>query len=143
VENPRDDEPGLELLQAIEMDNSPRVETALLRQLLYHADSTDTPNYAGPLADLSACKHRLQAMRCEYISARVRAEELEIELKQARYTIGRLEKHTRFLQSTLDQMLASRAWKVVEKCNRLRRTVSGLFGRGRGLLGHEGATHVQ
>jgi hypothetical protein len=143
VEKPCDDGPGLELLQAIETDSSPRVETALLRQLLHHADPTGMPNHAGPLADLSACKHRLQAMRCEYISARVRTEELEIELKEARYTIGRLEKHTQFLQSTLDQMRASRAWKVVEKCNRLRRTVSGLFGRGRSLPGCEGATHVQ
>ena len=142
VENRPDDESGLELLQAIEMDSCPQAELALLRQLLHRADPTDLRNYPGPLADLSACKHRLQAMRCEYISARVRAEELEVELKKSRYEVGRLEKHTQFLQSTLDQMQASRAWRLVEKCSRLRQTVSRLFQRGRTLLGYKGATHV-
>ncbi|HEY7426605.1 MAG TPA: hypothetical protein VH682_20385 [Gemmataceae bacterium] len=142
MEKPQDDEPGLELLQVIETDGCPQAELALLRDLLHSADPTELRNYPDPLADLGACKHRLQAMRCEYISARVRAEELEEELKKSRYDVGRLEKHTQFLQSTLDQMRASRAWRLVEKCNRLRRTVSRLFQRGRTLLGHKGATHV-
>jgi hypothetical protein len=142
VEKWQDEDPGLELLQAIETDSCPQAELALLRQLLHRADPIDLGNYPDPLADLSACKHRLQAMRGEYINARVRVEELEVELKKSRYEVGRLEKHTQFLQSTLDQMQASRAWRLVEKCSRLRRTVSRLFQRSRTLLGYKGATHV-
>lgn len=148
-EKREDDEPGLELLQAIETDSSPRVERVLLRELLQRSpgllpnlvDPTEVHNYQSELAGVSAYKHRLQAIRCEYINARIRAEDLETQLKQSRYELHCLQKHIEFLDAIIHQMRASRGWKLVEKCSQLRQTVSRLVGR---LLGSKArATHVQ
>jgi hypothetical protein len=134
------DEPALASLQAIETGSSPQVESALLRELLQRSpgllaslvDPTAVHNYRGALAGISAYKHRLQAIRGEYIQARIRAEELEIQLKESRYEIGCLQKHIEYLDGILGQMRASRGWQMVEKCSQLRRSISRLVGR---LLG--------
>ncbi|HEY7309629.1 MAG TPA: hypothetical protein VH643_09760 [Gemmataceae bacterium] len=134
------DEQELERLQMIETGSSPQIESALLRELLHRSpgllpnllDPTEVHNYSSALAGISSYKHRLQAIRGEYIHARIRAEDLEVQLKQSRYEIERLQKHIEYLDAIIEQMRASRGWKLVEKCSRLRQTVSSLVGR---LLG--------
>jgi hypothetical protein len=134
------DEPALASLQAIETGSSPQVESALLRELLQRSpamlpslvDPTEVHNYQSALAGISAYKHRLQAIRCEYMRARIRAEDLEIQLKESHYEIGCLQKHIEYLDGIIGKMRASRGWQLVEKCSRLRQSVSRLVGR---LLG--------
>lgn len=122
----------LEQLQAIETGSGPKVERDLLVELLARspglerglADPSEVHNYHNPLAGVNAYKHRLHALRCEYVNVRLRIYDLETQLDQSRYRVEVLEKHIRFLDATLEQMCASRAWKLVERCSRWRRSVS-------------------
>jgi hypothetical protein len=122
-------EPCREPLQVIETGCGPRVETALLRDLLARspglgqalADPTEAPNDHHPLAGINAYKHRLHALRCEYANVRLRVYDLETQLDQSCYRIEVLEKHIRFLDATLEKMRSSRGWKLVEKISRWRR----------------------
>jgi len=131
-------EPFLEQLQVIETGCGPKVEAALVVDLLSRnlgvgetlADPSEVHNYHSPLASVNAYKHRLHALRCEYVNARLRIYDLETQLDQSRYRVEVLEKHVKFLDATLEQMRTSRGWKLVEKCSRWRRLVSGwLAGR--------------
>jgi hypothetical protein len=131
-------EPCLEQLQVIETGCGPKVETALLVELLARspglgptlADPFEAHNYHNPLAGVNAYKHRLHALRCEFVNVRLRLHELETQLNQSCYHREVLEKHVQFLDATLEQMRASRAWKLVEKISRWRRIVSQWLGRG-------------
>lgn len=133
-------DPILERLHVIETGSGPRVETTLLTDLLKRhlgldqvlTDPLEVQLYHNPLASINAYKHRLHALRCEYVNARMRIYDLETQLDQSRYRVEVLEKHVRFLDGTLEQMRASRGWQLVEKCSRWRRIVSGwLTGRSR------------
>lgn len=109
-------EPCLEQLHLIEIGSGPRIETTLLRERLARspglgqelADPTEIQNYSHPLAGVNAYKHRLHALRCENIYLRVRLQELETQLEQIR---------------------ASRGWKLLEKYRRWRRTVGSWLGK--------------
>lgn len=119
-----------EQLQVIETGCGPKVETALLMDLLARspglgqalADPTEAHNDHHPLASVNAYKHRLHALRCEYANVRLRVYDLETQLDQSCYRIEVLEKHIRFLDMTLEQIRASRGWKLVEKFSRWRRS---------------------
>ncbi len=123
-------------LHVIETASGPKVERDLLVDLLERspgleqalADPSEIHSYHNPLAGTNAYKHRLHALRCEYVNVRLRIYDLETQLDQSRYRVEVLEKHVRFLNATLEQMRASRAWKLVEKCNRWRRNVSQWLG---------------
>ncbi|GEM_PF-3781510 len=91
----------LEQLHLIEAGSLPRGETALLRDLL-----TRSPAVGNGLAGVNAYKHRLHALRCENINLRRRLYDLETQL---------------------NQMRATRGWKLLEKYRRWRQTVSGWF----------------
>ena len=122
----------LEQLQAIETGWTPKVETALLRDLLKQAlgrpqslaDPTEAQNDRAFLASLNTYKHRLHALRCEYADARLHGLELEDQLGEARLRILRLEARIKHLDATLEQIHASRVWKVRERCARCWRAVS-------------------
>ncbi len=133
-------DPRLERLHVIETESGPTVETALLTDLLARhlgldqvlSDPVEVQLYHNPLASVNAYKHRLHALRCEYVNARMRIYELETQLDQSRYRVKELEKHVRFLDDTLGQMRESRGWRLVQKCSRWRRIVSEWFtGRSR------------
>jgi hypothetical protein len=136
VKEDESDDPCPEQLRVIETGCGPKVETALLVDLLSRhlemeqclADPVEVHNYHNPLASVNAYKHRLNALRCEYVSARLRIYELETQLDQSQYRVEVLEKQVRFLDATIEQMQASRGWKLVEKCSRWRRIVSGWLG---------------
>lgn len=121
--------PRREQLQAIETGCAPKVESALLMDLLTQspgldhglADAAPVPN---SLAGVHAYKHRLHALRCEYADARLRALEMEEQLAEARLQILRLEARVQHLDGTLGQIYASRWWKVKERCARWWRMVS-------------------
>jgi hypothetical protein len=130
-------EPCLEQLELIETGSGPRIEAELLKELLAGspglelslADPLETHHYHNPSAAVNAYKHRLHGLRCEYVNARVRIYDLETRLDQSQYHREVLEKKVRFLENTLEQMRASRGWKLVEQCNRWRRNVSGWLQR--------------
>jgi hypothetical protein len=145
VEREEDSELGREPLQAIETGWGPKVESALLMELLKgslglpssFAELNEVHVDPSPLADLNAYKHRLQALRSEYAGARLRGLELEEQLAEARLRILDLD-------TTLAQIYASRFWKFRERlhasllwkikngCARCWQTVSRwLLGRGR------------
>ncbi len=94
-------ESGLEPLHLIEAGTLPRVETAMLKDLLARG-SVQRPSRA----EVNAYKHRLHALRCENFSLRIRIHELE---------------------TRINQMCATRGWKLLEKFRWWRRTVSGWF----------------
>lgn len=132
AERREDNKAELEVLQAIETGSSPQVDRTLLRELLHRSpgllpnllDPTEVHNYQSALAGISAYKHRVQAIRCEYLHVRIQNEELEKQLMQSRGEIERLQRHVEYLDAIIHQMQASRGWKLVEKCSRLRQTVS-------------------
>jgi hypothetical protein len=105
-------EPCLEQLHAIETGSGPKVEMALLLELLKESpgleqslvDPTEVHNYHNPLASINAYKQRLHAIRCEYVDLRMR---LEAELGQVR---------------------ASRMWRVANEFNRWRQILRQYFG---------------
>ncbi|MGH7169414.1 MAG: hypothetical protein ACRELG_03950 [Gemmataceae bacterium] len=123
----------LEQLQVIETGCGPRVEAALLMELLSRSpslekslvDPAEVHSYHNPLAAVNAYKHRLHALRCEFVNVRLLLHERETQLNQSRYRNEVLEKHVQFLDATLEEMRASRAWKWVEKCSRWRRIAAG------------------
>jgi len=104
----------LEQIHLIETGSGPRIETALLRELLARSpelekgltDPAEVQNYHHPLASVNAYKHRLHALRCENINLRLRVHDLETQL---------------------NWMRATRGWQLLEKYRRWRRTVSGWF----------------
>jgi len=132
---PPDDsgEAVLEQLQIIEMGCGPKVESALLVDLLSRSpgleeslvDPAEVHSYANPLAGVNAYKHRLHALRCEFVNVRLLLHELETQLEQSRYRNEVLEKHVHFVDATIEEMRASRAWKWAEKCSRWRRIAAG------------------
>lgn len=104
--------PGEEAIHLLETGSGPRIETALLREMLARdphlakclADPTETPNHPHPLAGVNAYKHRLHALRCENVNLRLRVHDLETQLSRMR---------------------ATRGWQLLEKYRRWRRTVFG------------------
>lgn len=92
-------ETGPEQLHLIEAGRMPRVESAMLRVVLAQG-SQQKPN----LADVNAYKHRMHALRCENFTLRLRIRELETQI---------------------NQMCATRGWKLLEKFRWWRRTVLG------------------
>lgn len=122
----------LEQLQVLATGSGPKVETALLLDLLSQSpgmdkglvDPAELHGYPNPLAAINAYKHRLHALRCEFVNVRLSLHELETQLTQSRYRNEVLEKHVRFLDATLEEMRSSRAWKWVQKCSRWRRIVT-------------------
>jgi hypothetical protein len=98
------DESALEQLHAIETGSGPKVEMALLLELLKESpgleqslvDPTEVHNYHNPHASINAYKQRLHAIRCEYVDLRLR---LETELNQVR---------------------GSRMWRLANEWNRWR-----------------------
>jgi hypothetical protein len=123
----------LEQLQVIETGCGPEVESAALRDLLTRsaglrdslADPIEAHTYPNPFAGANAYKHRLHALRCEYVQTRVRALELEEQLAHARLLIASLESRV----TLLEQMKSSFVGKVIVRgfrywwavCQRLRR----------------------
>ena len=118
----------LEQLQAIETGWGPESESALLRDLLAQsleiADPLEVPSYPNPLAGFNAYKHRLHALRCDYVNARLRVLDVEDQLTQSRLRGQQLENHVKFLEATLEQMRATLTWRVRERCRHWYRTVS-------------------
>jgi|SRR5579875_431217 len=94
-------EPCLEQLYLIETERGPRSETALLKEVLRRC-----PEWEPELAYVNAYKHRLHALRCENVNLRLRIQDLETQL---------------------NQMRATRGWRLLEKYRRWRRMVSGWF----------------
>jgi hypothetical protein len=102
----------LEQLHIIETSSGPKVEMALLLELLRESpgleqslvDPTEVHNYHNPLASINAYKQRLHAIRCEYVDLRMR---LEAELGQVR---------------------ASRMWRLANELNRWRQLLRQYFG---------------
>lgn len=92
-------EPCLEQLHLIETGSVPRVETAMLRELLARS-----PEQGQVRANVNGYKHRLHALRCENFDLRLRIHDLETQIKQ---------------------MCATRGWKMLERLRWWRRTVSG------------------
>src|SRR5579875_2478743 len=90
-------EPCLEQLYLIETERGPRSETALLKEVLRRC-----PEWEPELAYVNAYKHRLHALRCENVNLRLRIQDLETQL---------------------NQMRATRGWKLLEKYSQGRRTV--------------------
>ena len=136
VERDQDVELCLEQLQAIETGWGPKVESALLMDLLKRslglaqslADPTEVHIDHNPLASLNAYKQRLHALRCEYADARLQGiefeEQSEKQLAEANLRILRLEARVKHLDGTLQQIYASRFWKVKDRCARCWRMVS-------------------
>jgi hypothetical protein len=91
----------LEQLHLIETGNGTPVETAMLRDTLARS-----PEMGNGLAEVNAYKHRLHGLRCENINLRRRIHDLE---------------------NQLNEMRATRGWKLLEKYRQWRRTVSGWF----------------
>jgi hypothetical protein len=89
----------LDDLQFVETGSLPRVETALLRDVL-----AQRPERGQGLAVVNAYKHRLNALRSENCSLRQRIHDLETQLAQMR---------------------ATRGWIMLEKLRSWRRTISG------------------
>jgi hypothetical protein len=83
----------------VETESIPRVETALLRDVLGRR-----PERGQDLSVVNASKHRLNALRSENCTLRQRIDDLETQLAQMR---------------------ATRGWKLLEKLRSWRRTVSG------------------
>lgn len=143
VEPKENRELSLEQLQVIDTGWGPRGESALLMDLLKGsfglveslADPTEVHNDPNPLANLNSYKHRLHALRCEYADARVRGIELEEQLAEANLRILRLEARVKHLDGTLEQIYASRFWKVKERCARCWRTVLQWLPTNRGSNG--------
>jgi hypothetical protein len=104
----------LKQLQAIETGWVSEGESALLRDLL-------TPSHGS--ANRNAYKHRLHALRRDYVNSHLRTLDLEDQLSQARLRILRLEARVQHLSGTLEQMRARLVWKMVERCRRWRRMV--------------------
>lgn len=106
----------LEQLQVIETGSGPKVETALLLESLKRSpgleqslvDPVEVHNYHNALADINAYKHRLHAIRCEYVELRMR---LESELVQVRMR----------LESELAQVRASTMWRLANEFHRWRK----------------------
>jgi hypothetical protein len=90
-------ESGLEPLHLIEAGSLPRVETAMLKDLLARG-SVQRPSRD----EVNAHKHRLHGLRCENFSLRIHIHELE---------------------TRINQMCATRGWKTLEKIRWWRRTV--------------------
>jgi hypothetical protein len=132
VEREEDGELCLEQLQAIETGCGPKNESTLLMDLLKRspglaqglADPTEVHTPPNPLARVNAYKHRLHALRCDYVNVSLRALELEEQLAETRLQILRLEARVQHLDTTLQQIYASRFWKVKERCARCWRTIS-------------------
>lgn len=96
-------EPCLAQLHLIEAGILPRAESAMLRDRL-----AQSPQPGLSLAEVNTYKHRLHALRCENFSLRLQIHELEEQL---------------------NQMRATRGWKLLEKFRWWRRTVSGWFSK--------------
>lgn len=90
-----------------------------LTRSLDDADPLELPSYRSPRARRNAYLHRLQALRRDYVNVRLRVVEVEEQLREAR--------------SLIEQMRASRGWKIVERYRRCRRMFSSCFQRLRGL----------
>lgn len=113
----------LQQFQLIETACGPKAERDLLFEVLSRSpgltqsltDPTEVHNYHNPLASVNAYKHRMHALRCEYVTLRLRNDDLETQVSE-------LARHIRFLEATLEQMRASRGWKLVEKCSQWRRS---------------------
>ena len=90
-------EPWLEDLQLVETGSIPRVETALLRDALMRR-----PEREPGFTEANTYKHRIHALRNENCSLRLRIQDLATQL---------------------DQMRATRGWKLLEKIRGWRRTV--------------------
>lgn len=117
----------LEQLQVIETGSGPEIESALLIELLSRspdlgralADSTEVHSYPHPLSAVNAYKHRLHALRCEYVNLRRRLTELENEI---------------------EQMRASRCWRLTERCSRWLRLLGAKWGVSANPFGERGAS---
>lgn len=128
-------EPCLEELQVIETGSGPQVEAVLLKELLAQspglratlADPFEAHQYQGPLAGVNAYKHRLHALRCEFVNVRLRLHEMETQLTQSNYHREVLQKHVQFLDTTLAQIRSSRAWQWTEKFSRWHRRIMHCF----------------
>jgi hypothetical protein len=109
-------EPCPEPILLLDIGSKPRVDTALLREMLGRnphlakclADPTETPNHPHPLAGVNAYKHRLHALRCENVNLRLRVHDLETQLSRMR---------------------ATRGWQLLERYRRWRRIVFGWLHR--------------
>lgn len=108
----------MDQFQAMATGWAPAVDVGLLTDLL----AQELGDAAGELAEeidgasVSALKHRLHALRCDYAEASRRATEAEEQLAEARLRILRLEARVQHLDTTLQQIHASRWWKLKEWC---------------------------
>jgi hypothetical protein len=118
---------ALDQLQILQMGYGPEVESASLMEVLPQQPG-DPPHAAPPASvSLSAYKHRLQAIRCEYVHVHLRAIELEEQLAEARLQIARLENDRQYLDDQLNSMRQSRAWKMAARYIHWRQTIADWF----------------
>jgi hypothetical protein len=128
-----DGETCLEQIHAIETGCGPKAESALLMDLLRRSpgleqwltDPMETKHFPNSLASLNAYKHRLHALRCDYANARLRTIELEEQLAEERLQNLRLEARVKHLDGTLQQIQATKWWKVKECCARWYHWIRG------------------
>jgi hypothetical protein len=155
-------EAGSDSLYVIETDCGPRTDLASLLSRLKQsqgflegvADQTEVPLSHHPLASLNAYKHRLQAVRWEYVNARLQVEDLEGQVKllecrlaEAQAGLRSLEdrlaeagRETVFYRYALEKMKESRAWQILRSWRRFRQAALGFWRRisGRGVQGQVG-----
>ena len=135
---------GQELLKALTTDYGPEVERALVAERLRQspgfagalADPLEVQHLPNPLAGLNDYKHRLHSIRCEYVTARLRADDLEAQFQEAQAALKRLqerltETHNQLVhyRGALDEIRSSRAWQLLERCGGLRWAAVALAGR--------------
>jgi hypothetical protein len=119
-------------LHAVETGWTPAAESTLLMDLLTRSpglsqslsDPTEVQDDQNPLVRVNAYKHRLHALRCEYVHAHLQTLDQGAQLAESRLRIARLEERIKHLEGTLEQMQATRVWRAAVTCNRWRRTVS-------------------
>jgi hypothetical protein len=130
-----DGQAGSELLRLIEADYAPAVERDQIAERLRRtagfaeelADPIELRHHPGPLAALNDYKHRLQSIRCEYVTARLRADDMEARFHEAQSALKRLQERLSETQNqlvhyrgALEEIRSSRAWRVLERCGGLR-----------------------
>lgn len=141
--NAADGPTGPQMLRAVATDYGPQIEQTLLAERLHAspgfvgalADPREVQHHPTPLASLHDYKHRLQSIRCEYVTARLRADDLEAQFQEAQAALKRLqerltETHNQLehYRGTLEEIRSSRSLRLLERCGGLRWAADTLAG---------------
>lgn len=116
-------------LQVFPMGDGPEIDSAALLEALTPLPENPPPAAPTAAAQLSAYKHRLQAIRSEYVHVHLRAIELDEQLAEARLQIARLENARQYLDDQLHSMRQSRAWQIAARYIHWRQAIAEWFQR--------------